>query len=208
MPQDDWAMRNLQSRVEASERQVDDITRLLSGFTALQFSAFDQSGQPFSWEALARAAGAWPGLPPPPHQFLIQNASSGSTPQITVFPGTITDILNGGHIWSPTLGGLPLNSVPPPVPTLVVSPGDTVAYFKSTIDTTTGYITACEINTGATMPDSTNAIWYRILSDITVTVSGGTAVVTTFDDGVITSRVYQYCGILPVPDGSGYLDGP
>jgi hypothetical protein len=204
MPQDDWAFRNLASNVDAQGRQIDDLVRLLSGYIPQQFSAFDQSGQPFNWETLARLSGAWPGIVATSilHNYTVYDASLGATPKIRVTPGNHVDGTGGGS-YIPTINGTAINvqtGSPPAYPALTVGGSDTLVWFKiatnaqdGTGTLPAGAITSIEIHSGTTLPANDNVTVYQIVAMIVVTISGSVASVKSLEGGVAGSQAYQYC---------------
>ena len=87
-------MRNLQSQLEQAKTRLDDLTRLLYGYSPQQFSAFDLAGTPISYEVLCRQAGSWAGIsvPAQPTPFAITLSPDPSTPGAllaTVGEGTV-----------------------------------------------------------------------------------------------------------------------
>jgi len=134
--------------------------------------------------------------------YLAYDVSSGVTPQISVTPGNHKDS-TGGVTWIPTIGNVTIDTVPAPV--LVVGSGDTKVWFKGTINTLTGAMTALEIDSGTSLPADDSTHFYQLLTNISVDISTGTAKVTVLGGGVSGSQNYFYCGLLPTADGSGHL---
>ena len=208
----DLKIRGLQSQLDSLQRTVDDLNNLLQQYGPKQIYAFDAGSNPISFMALSEYAGSWPGIisasPLPFSPYQVPNPDAPGTPLIGITPSTITDSTNSDEAWSPTLAGTPINTIP--APSLSISTSATCLYFKSTITTASGKISAIEIDadTGGGIPPSTDAIWYLLLSGLTVTVTSGVASVVFYYDGFCNAPIiYSVCETLPLMDGNGYRWG-
>lgn len=214
LSQMDFIVRQIEQNYATQQRAIDDIQRLLSGFTSQQIAAFDLAGVPSAWDVLTRRAGSWRGILLPLRPYQVYDASSGTTPKIGVIPSTTTDAVHFFNPpWTPTIDGNPINvpiGMPPAYPLLTIDPAATVAYTHATIDSSGGAITAIavEADTGGGFPNSTATDWYMLLTTLAVTFSsGGNAIVTVQNNGWFGPILYSTCAVLPLTDGSGYIWG-
>jgi len=132
----------------------------------------------------------------------------------------VTDLTNSGTVWTgatgniiyindPTNGNVPFAvpvGTPLTYPRLQLDPAATCCYLNATVDSTTGFITAMEIDadTGGGLPASTSTNWYQLLSSLTVTITSGVAKVTLANDGAQSSLYFAICGLPPLTDGTLY----
>jgi hypothetical protein len=134
--------------------------------------------------------------PAPTWPFKVYDASTGSTPQISVVPGAINSL-------TPTLGGNPINlqiGSPPAWPTLEVGTGTTYCWFEVTYSSS-NVATSVLINTGGSIPASANGSIvastggtdYYGLSTLIATVTGGKASVQCLNDFVSGNLYYSQC---------------
>lgn len=209
----DFVIRQLETKIDAAQRQVDDLVNLLRSYAPEIIYAYDGGGTPKGYETLCRPSGSWLGSSIPSGSLQTYDTSVGSTAQISVTPGVVNDETNGNTPWTPTLGGTPINEQtgsPLAYPVLAVDSGATVAYLAAMIDPTTGNITALEIDTdtGGGVPTSTSFAWYLQIAFVTVSfdVSGNAHVLCA--PTVLSSQSYAICDVLPLTDGNGYQNGP
>lgn len=154
--------------------------------------------------------------------FTYDVSAGGPSGLISVTGGTVTDLTNSGNVWSgfstifmndPIAGNVPFAFplVGPPIrqPYLKLNSAATCCYLNSTIDASTGFITAMEIDadTGSGVPLSTSINWYQLLSHLTVTIISGVATVSLFNDGAQSSLYFAICGLPPLTDGNSYRVG-
>ena len=158
--------------------------------------------------------------------FTTDASAGGTTPFISVTAGTVTDLTNSAEVWTglsgniiymndPVDGNVPfaLQLVGPPVrqPKLQISTSATCSYLNATIDSSTGFITAMEIDadSGGGLPSSTMSNWYQLLSTLSVSIDpmSGVASVNLANDGAQSSLYFKSCGLLPLTDGNGYTVG-
>lgn len=143
-----------------------------------------------------------------PRGYAIIDASSGSTPQISIVPSTTTDLTNSGTVWIPTSDGTSIAS--PDVDPLEIDSGATAAYTHSTVDTTSGFITgiSIETDTGSGVPSNTNTDWYMLLTHLGVIFDdSGNAKVIISNDGWFGPISFAICGPVPLTDGTFYRFG-
>jgi len=187
----DLVMRGFEENQRTFERRVQDIESFLQEYkNGGIIYAYDGGGNPTGYEALCRQGGGWNPIVTL-KQFQVVDTSSGSTLQISLVPSTISDATNSGFKWSPT--GSPL----------ALSGSETESYLDSTIDPTTGLITASAFGAAATMPTSTSTHWYLPLSSITCH-AGTPASVTVANNGWYGPLEYYFCGSLPLLDGTKF----
>jgi len=130
--------------------------------------------------------------------LFVYDASSGSTPQISVTPGTFTQ--GGGGSVVPTINSNPINQQigsPLAWPILVLNSGDTLLWFELSYDAE-NVLTSVLINHGTTMPTpnivpGTAGTDYYGLSTVTVT-TGAHASVQALNDYVSGNQGYAQCG--------------
>lgn len=150
-------------------------------------------------------------------------SAGGADGLISVVAGSVTDLTNGGTVWTGTTGNIiyisdPTNGNVPfavPVGTPLIYPrlqlnsAATKVYLAATVDMTTGFITGLEIDadTGSGVPANTSTAWYYLLSSVLVTITSGVAKVTVYDDGAGSSLNFVSCGALPLANGLGYRVG-
>jgi len=128
------------------------------------------------------------------HAYYVLDASTGSTPAVSVTPGTHNGVV-------PTVSGNPINvkiGSPPAYPTLTVGGSDTLLYFQIDYGIY-GNITSIEIMSGSTMPSpsitpNVAGSDYKLLSNISVSIVAGVASVTPYNDGVSGPQGYAQCG--------------
>jgi hypothetical protein len=129
-------------------------------------------------------------LPPASDRNLyVYDASTGSTPKISITPGAYNSII-------PTLGGTPI-SPPTPAPTLTVSGSDTLIWAEITYNSS-NVATSVLFNHGTTLPTSTivpgtGGTDYKSVSTIVVT-TGTNASVTCYNDFISGNQGYAQCG--------------
>lgn len=173
--------------------QVDSMVNLLNEYRPVLFSAYDVAGQPTQFEALCRRSGNWlPILFNWP--YMVYDASSGSTPKISVQSGSH----NGSII--PTLGGTPINTIP--APTLTLSGTDAIVWFEISYNSS-NVVTSISINHGTlatfaaffpvTIAQGTAGTDYYGLSSVVVT-TGASASVQCLNDFVSGPQFYSQCG--------------
>ena len=159
------------------------------------------------------------------HPFLPYDVSNGGAHGlISVVAGSVTDTTNSNAAWTGTTGNIIYMNDPvagnvpfalaltgPPVrqPYLQLNSAATCCYLNATVDATTGFITAMEIDadTGSGMPASTSTNWYALLSTLAVTITAGVASVKINDDGAQSNLFFAICGLLPLTDGTQYRAG-
>lgn len=131
------------------------------------------------------------------HAYSVVNASSGSSPAFLVLPGNHYDA-TGGEVWIPTLGGVPI--FPLPYPTIPCTTMDTSVYFHFTVNPTdgsgaspAGAVTAAEIDVSSSVPPNTLTDIYQLCDGITVTVTGGVALVVPASMGVTGVVAMKNC---------------
>lgn len=157
--------------------------------------------------------------------FTTDQSAGGANGLISITAGTITDLTNSGTVWTGTTGpniiymndpvagnvpfALELTGPPKRQPYLQLNPAATCCYLNATVDSTTGFITALEIDsdTGSGMPVSTATNWYQLLSSLTVLIADGVASVICANDGAQSSLYFAICGLLPLTDGNSYRVG-
>lgn len=161
---------------------------------------------------------------PPKHALLVYDVSAGGPDGlISVVAGSVTDLTNSGTVWTGVSGNIiyisdPVNGnvpfavatgTPLVYPRLLLNSAATVVYLNATVDDSTGFITAMEIDgdTGGGLPPSTSTNWYYLLSSVTVTIVSSVATVKVFNDGAQSSLNFRVCESLPLVDGSGYSAG-
>lgn len=162
---------------------------------------------------------------PLPRAFFTYGVSAGgANGLISVTAGSVDDLTNSGTVWTGSTGNVitiddPTNGVTPfavPVgsplvyPRLQLDPAATCCYLNATVDATTGFITAMEIDgdSGAGVPASTSTNFYYLLSSLTVVITSGVAVVTPIlNDGAQSSLNFAICGLVPLMDGTLYRVG-
>jgi len=123
-----------------------------------------------------------------PRNLFVVNASTGSTPGVTVTPGSI-----GGIV--PTINGTAINASTPPV--LQLNSGDTLLWFELSYNSS-NVLTSVLINHGTTMPTpnivpGTAGTDYYPLSTVTVT-TGVHASVQALNDYISGNQGYAQCG--------------
>lgn len=156
----------------------------------------------------------------------VSSVSMGATALISVKAGSVTDTTNGGKVWTGATGNIifindwingnvafavPAGGPPATYPALALSASATVVYLNATVDNTTGYITAMDIegDMGAGLPASTTTNWYYLLSSVIVVFDpiAGTYSVTVLDDGAQSALNFGICGSVPLVNGSQYRVG-
>lgn len=89
--QTEFLLRQILSNYQTQQRAIEDINRLLNGFTSQQVAAFDLSSIPRVYEVLTKQAGSWPGIASVSVSgswpWRIYNTSVGSTGQVQVNGG-------------------------------------------------------------------------------------------------------------------------
>jgi len=159
--------------------------------------------------------------------FTIDASAGGANGLISVSAGSVTDLTNSSTVWTGISGNIiymndpvdgnvpfakPLTGPPARQPYLQLSPTATCCYLKATVDATTGFITAMEIDadTGSGLPASTSTNWYYLLSTLAVTITAGKASVKCYNDGAQSSLNFAICNpsvSLPLTDGTSYRVG-
>ena len=124
------------------------------------------------------------------------DASTGSTPGISVWPGTFgqnAEASSGDSV--PTISGTRIDNATPPV--LTVSGSDTVIYLHESVDSS-GKITASVVASGTSVPTSTATDAYVQLCIITVT-TGASASVKCSAINLSGSQSFELCGgVTPI----------
>jgi hypothetical protein len=162
---------------------------------------------------------------PTNHPFKVLEASSGSSPMISVVAGSLTDLTNASTVWATsgtnkiylndvTNGEVPfataISGSTVRQPELVLNSAATCVYLQCTVDSSTGYITAVEVegDTGSGVPSSTSTQFCILLSTIVITTDGsGNKHVHVNDDGAQSNLYFRCCETPPLSDGSGYTLG-
>lgn len=143
------------------------------------------------------------------HALTVYDASAGgANGLIGVTPGIVTDLTNSGTVWTPMLNGVLINNpiTPKSAP---LDPAATCAYLNASVDSSTGFITAVEIDTdsGGGKPTSTDSNWYELLTTLVVTIISGKASVKCNNDGAQSNLFFAICGSAPLTDGTQYRVG-
>jgi hypothetical protein len=186
----DW-IRALRGRIQAEHLNQQQTGQAAGGTTATGSPSGDNVVQ-----GPGDTSGGGVTMPPggssssSPRNLFVSNASTGSTPGITVTPGAY----NGSII--PTINGTPINAATAPV--LQLNSSDTVLWLEISYNSS-NQATSVLINHGTTIPtptivQGTAGTDYYGLSTVTVTVTAGKASVTALNDYLSGNQGYAQCG--------------
>lgn len=122
----------------------------------------------------------------------VYNSSAGSTPRISVEPGTFGEnAAETGGDGTPTIGGTSIYANP--APTLTVGATDVLIYLHVSVNAE-GQITGVTVEkTSGSIPTSDESDLYVTLAGITVT-TGALASVTVSAPNLTGSQAYELCG--------------
>jgi len=130
------------------------------------------------------------------HAYTVSDASTATTPAVTVSPGTHNGV-------TPTIYGTPINTKigsPPAYPVLTLGGSDTVVYFQIDYNSS-GQIIDVSISSGTSVPTATIVFGssgsdYKFLSSVEIAYASGTgkASVLCNNDGVSGPQGYAQCG--------------
>lgn len=161
---------------------------------------------------------------PVTHAFQVFDASLTGSPMIRVQAGSLTDLTNSSAVWAtagpniiylndylagmvPFATTIPASGMDPEhQPSLVLNFNATCVYLQCTVDSSTGFITAIQVegDTGSGVPPSTSTQFNTLLSTIVIPTASS---VLVNNDGAASNLFFKSCGALPLTDGTGYTIG-